>query len=265
MSENSASRLRVATYNVHACVGMDGHRSETRIAEVIASLGVDVIGLQELDLNRRRSAGIDQAGLIAERLGWSRFFHPAMRVQDEQYGDAILSRLPMRLRQAEELPSVTTFVCPESRSAIWVEIATATGPAQIINTHLGLGWREKGMQTELLAGPEWLGQLAPTEPVILMGDFNALPGSRVHRLLSKHLRDTRSFFSPPPRLRTFPTFLPMLAVDHIFVNDRLRAESIGIIRNPLTRIASDHYPLVADLRFTEETEASAEPETAHSA
>jgi len=55
MNEASAPKLRVATYNVHGCVGMDRQRSEARIAEVIAQLSVDIVALQELDLSRRRS------------------------------------------------------------------------------------------------------------------------------------------------------------------------------------------------------------------
>lgn len=245
---SDGERLRVATYNVHGCRGMDGNRSEKRIADVIATLDVDVIGLQELDLNRRRSGGVDQAGVIASELGWQRFFHPAFRKGDEHYGDAILSRLPMRLRQAQELPSVMTRVCPETRAAIWVEIETASGPVQVINTHLGLGRRERLMQAELLVGPEWLGRIGSGEPLILMGDFNSLPKSPPFQLLAQQLRDIRSFVSPPPNLRTFPTRYPLLAVDHIFVNDRLAANSITVVRNAETRIASDHFPLVADLR-----------------
>ena len=99
--------------NVHWCRGIDGRRSEARIADVIAALQADVVGLQELDLNRLRSTGVAQAGLIAEYLGWHHYFHAAMRKGDEHYGDAILSRYPMRLRQARELPSVMTRICPE--------------------------------------------------------------------------------------------------------------------------------------------------------
>jgi endonuclease/exonuclease/phosphatase family metal-dependent hydrolase len=255
MNENAGERLRVATYNVRRCVGLDGRRSETRIADVIAALEVDVIGLQELDLNRRRSAGVDQAKLIAEKLGWERIFHPAMRIADEQYGDAILSRWPLRLRQARELPSVTTRVCPESRAAIWAEIDFPGGTIQIINTHLGLGRRERIMQAQLLAGPEWLGKILPDDPVMLLGDFNSLPGSSVHRILSQKLRDTRTFLSPAPRLRTFPTRLPFLAVDHIFVNDHLQVENVAVVRNEQTRVASDHFPVVADLRQSRERRA----------
>jgi endonuclease/exonuclease/phosphatase family metal-dependent hydrolase len=247
MSGNDAERLRVATYNVHGCRGMDRRRSETRIAEVIAMLDVDVIGLQELDLNRRRSAGVDQAAIIADQLGWHWVFHPALRVAGEQYGDAILSRYPMRLRQARELPSVTTRICPESRAAIWVEIETRGGPVQVINTHLGLGRRERFMQAQLLAGPEWLGSVEAGHPLVLLGDFNSLPGSPPLQLLTQQLRDTWTSVSPARRLRTFPTRFPSLAVDHIFVNERLRVNSVAVVRNAETRIASDHFPLVADL------------------
>jgi endonuclease/exonuclease/phosphatase family metal-dependent hydrolase len=248
MNENDTSRICVATYNVHSCVGLDGRRSETRIAEVISALGVDVIALQELDLNRRRSAGRDQAGLIAQQLGWERIFHPAIRIGDEHYGDAILSRWPMRLRQAQELPSAMTWVCPETRAAIWAEIDMPIGVLQVINTHLGLGRRERLMQAKLLAGPEWLGRIDTKHPVVLMGDFNSLSGSPPYRVIAAHLRDARMLVTSRPSLRAFPSYAPVFAIDHIFVNERLEVESIAVVRNPQTRVASDHYPVTALLR-----------------
>jgi endonuclease/exonuclease/phosphatase family metal-dependent hydrolase len=227
---------------------MDRRRSEQRIAEVIAALDVDVIGLQELDLNRRRSARVNQVALITDELGWHGFFHPALRAGDEQFGDAILSRHPLRLRQAKELPSVTTRVCPESRAAIWMEVEAPGGKVQVINTHLGLGRRERFMQAQLLTGPDWLGSVEAGDPLILMGDFNSLPGSPPFQLLARRLRDIRTLVTPPPRLRTFPTRFPSLAVDHIFVNEQLHADSVAVVRNAQTRIASDHFPIVAHLR-----------------
>ena len=251
MTKTEDESLRVATYNVHACRGTDGRRSEKRIAEVIRMLEVDVIGLQELDLNRPRSRNVDQAAMIAGELGWNWFFAPAFRIGDEQYGNAILSRYPMRLRQAKELPSVTTRLCPESRAALWAEIQTPAGAVEVINTHLGLGRRERQTQAEVLTGPEWLGQPgAADKPLVLMGDFNSLRGSIPLRLLAKQLRDVRALVRPPPRLRTFPTRYSLLALDHIFVNDHLQVNSVTVLRNGQTRTASDHFPLVADLRPT---------------
>lgn len=250
MNGTDGGCLRVATYNVRSCRGMDGRRSEERIAEVIATLEVDVIGLQELDFNRRRSAGVDQAALIAGHLAWHRFFHPALRRGDEHYGDAVLSRYPMKLRKAQELPSVATRICSESRAAIWVEIETPSGAVQVINTHLGLGRRERFTQAKLLAGPEWLRGVAPGVPVVMLGDFNSLPASPAFQLLARQLRDVRTFLSPAPSLRTFPTRLPLLALDHILVNECFDVKSVKVVRNRATKIASDHFPLVAELRRT---------------
>ena len=149
MNETSAPKLRVATYNVHGCVGMDRQRSEARIAEVIAQLLVDIVALQELDLSRKRSAGVDQTGMIAKRLGWHSHFHPAMRRGDEHYGHAVLSRYPLTFRRAAELPGRAPFFCRENRAAIGMDVETNLGTVHIINTHLGLGWRERLLQAQL--------------------------------------------------------------------------------------------------------------------
>ena len=247
MSETPARTLRVATYNVHGCVGMDRQRSEARIADVIAELSADIIGLQELDRGRRRSATADQATIIAERLGWHSHFHPAMQRGDEHYGHAILSRYPLTARRAVELPGSAPFFCRETRSAIGMDVATDLGVVHIINTHLGLGRRERLLQTRLLTSGEWLEVIAGAAPLILLGDFNSRPGSRPHQTLSRHLRDVRRLIQPFRPARTFPTSFPVLAVDHIFVNAALQPLSLSVHRGALSRVASDHYPLVAEL------------------
>src|SRR5205814_9615552 len=141
---------------------MDRQRSEARIAEVIAQSSVDIVGLQELDLGRRRSAGVDQTRIIAEQLGWYSHFHPAMRRSDEHYGNAILSRYQLSLRRAVELPGRPPFFCRESRAAIKVHVETNLGKVHIINTHLGLGWRERVSQAQLFTSAEWRAPLPVT-------------------------------------------------------------------------------------------------------
>ena len=246
MSEIEA-KLRVATYNVHGCIGTDGQRSEGRIAEVIASLEVDVVGLQELDLSRKRSAGVDQAGAIAEKLGWHRHFHAAMRRGDEHYGHAIISRHPLTLRRAECLPGDGSFFCREQRAAVAMDVLTEFGAVHVINTHLGLGRGERRLQAELLTSADWLAARDEEAPLILLGDFNSLPGSGPHRLLSRHLRDVRQLVRPRRAHRTFPTAFPAFAVDHIFVNAALHPVSVSVHRTAMARVASDHFPLVAEL------------------
>ncbi|HEY2679921.1 MAG TPA: endonuclease/exonuclease/phosphatase family protein [Candidatus Udaeobacter sp.] len=242
----SRASLRVATYNVHGCVGMDRQRSETRIAQVIAEMSVDVVALQELDLGRRRSAGADQTKVIAEQLGWHSHFHPAMRRDDEHYGNAILSRHQLTFPQAVELPGSPPFFCRENRAAIEVNVETDLGRVHIINTHLGLGWRERFVQAQLFTSAEWRAAIAGDTPVILLGDFNSLRGSRPYRTLNRHLRDVREVIRASRPIRTFPTRFPLLAVDHIFVNEAVQPVSVTVHRSPLARIASDHFPLMAE-------------------
>lgn len=228
-------------------MGMDRQRSESRIAEVIAEMSVDVVGLQELDLGRRRSGGRDQSGIIAEQLGWYSRFHPAMRTDDEQYGIAILSRYPLAFRRAIELPGTPPFFCREKRAAIEAQIETNLGPVHIITTHLGLGWRERFVQAQLFTSAEFHAAILSDIPLILLGDFNSLRGSRPYRTLQRYLRDVREFIQPPEPHRTYPTRCPVFAVDHIFINGAIQPVSLRVHRSALARTASDHFPLVAEL------------------
>lgn len=245
--DQEAGKLRVATYNVHGCVGTDGRRSEERIAQVIEELAVDIVGLQELDRGRARSGGIDQAEAIAAQLGWQWHFQAAMERGDEHYGHAVLSRFPLRARRTARLPGRPPFFCRESRAAAGLDVVTDWGLVHVINTHLGLGRRERLQQAELLASPDWREGAAEQRPLILLGDFNSLPGSKPHRILGQHLRDVRSGVRTSRRIRTFPTAFPFLAVDHIFVNAALEPVSLEVHRSARARVASDHYPLVAEM------------------
>ena len=228
-------------------MGMDRQRSEARIAQVIGEMSVDVVALQELDLGRQRSACANQTQMIAEHLGWYSHFYPAMRQDDEQYGNAILSRYQLTFRRAIELPGRPPFFCRENRAAIEVNVETDLGKIHIINTHLGLGWRERLVQTQLFTSAEWRAAIGGDTPLILLGDFNSLRGSRPYLTLNRHLRDVRELIRATEPIRTFPTRFPVLAVDHIFVNSAVQPRSVTVHRSPLARIASDHFPLVAEV------------------
>ena len=146
--------LRIMTYNVHSGVGTDRRLDLARIAEVIASQNVDVVALQELDVSRARSRHEHQARVIADHLDMHFHFHPAQRIQEaEEYGDAILSRWPMRLRRAAELPTVKERLAFEPRGALWASLDVNGQEIQVINTHLGLSNNERIKQMEALLGP----------------------------------------------------------------------------------------------------------------
>ena len=228
---------------------MDGRLSPARIARVIAQCDPDVVALQELDRRRPRSGSADQAHEIARDLEMQFHFHPAMRIEEEEYGDAILSRLPMRLVRAEALPGAPGARAGEPRGAIWVAIEAYGLVIQVLNTHLGLGPRERMAQVGALLGPDWLAHPNCRRPVVLCGDFNALPLSRAHQRLAQHLRDAqREVESHRPRKTWFSRF-PLGRIDYVFVDGTLEVGEIEVPNSDLTRTASDHLPLLVELRL----------------
>jgi endonuclease/exonuclease/phosphatase family metal-dependent hydrolase len=228
--------FRVMTYNVHRCIGTDGRLSPHRIAEVIGRCRPDIVALQELDVGRARADRLHQAEAIARQLGMNFVYAPAYRIEGEEYGDAILTSLPMRVVRAETLPGLQSRPRLEPRGAIWVAIDLGGTKLQVINTHLGLLGRERLAQAETLLGERWIGNQSCVEPVLLVGDFNALPWSAAYRRLRKRLRDAQLCRAAFPR-PTFPAKAPMLRIDHVFVSERVEVCRIEVPRTALTRIA----------------------------
>lgn len=237
---------RILTYNVHRCVGADGILDVDRIADVIAAQAPDIVALQEIDVGRARTGGVDQAHLLARRLGMAFHFHAALRMEQEQYGDAVLTALPVALVKSGALPGHPRLTRLEARGALWVEVTVGGVALQVINTHLGLVPREQWRQAEALAGDAWLGRAAKIGPTILLGDFNAGPRSRAYRTIAARLTEARRRASPFRRTPTFPAALPLLAIDHVFMSSDIKVESVRTPFDAASRSASDHRPLVVD-------------------
>jgi endonuclease/exonuclease/phosphatase family metal-dependent hydrolase len=236
------------TYNVHGCAGTDGKFDPERIASVIRMYNPDVVALQELDVARRRSGGSHQANLIAGHLGMKGHFHPAwLPLPEEQYGDAILTPWPFQLIKGAELPTAASPLAFEPRGALWISVQKKDAEIQVMNTHLGLSPRERRNQIDALLGPGWLAHPTCTPPVIFCGDLNDIPGSRVYRRIAAKLQDVQRTGGMFRARATFPSRLPLIRLDYIFTSPGITVESVQVCRSPLSRIASDHLPLVADL------------------
>lgn len=237
---------RILTYNVHRCVGGDRRLDVARVAEVIARLQPDIVALQELDVGRARTGGVDQAHEIARLVEMSVHFHPAMKVEEELYGDAILTTYPERLIQTGPLPGHPGIPMLEPRGALWMQVEIGGTWVNVVNTHLGLVPKEQQIQAAWLAGHSWLQHPKMTGPTILLGDFNATATSVVYRTLTNRLAPARRLAPNKVSTSTFPSPLPVLRIDHIFVSPEIKVEHVSAPFDPLTRIASDHLPLVMD-------------------
>jgi endonuclease/exonuclease/phosphatase family metal-dependent hydrolase len=240
---------RIMTYNVHRCVGVDRRLDVDRVAAVIAEYEPDVVCLQELDVGRARTKGVDQAHAIAEQLEMSFHFNPAMRVEEELYGDAILTSRPERLVKAGPLPTIGGVPGLEPRGALWAAIDFDGVEVNVFNTHLGLVPREQRLQAAALTGKEWLGDPRCGDPTILVGDFNATSVTRPYQHFLTRLADGQRSEGLGRTVPTFPSSFPVLRIDHVFVSPRVRVTKVQTPMFPLARVASDHLPLVVDFEI----------------
>jgi endonuclease/exonuclease/phosphatase family metal-dependent hydrolase len=237
------------TYNVRRCLGTDGRLSPGRIADVIAAYEPDVVALQELDVGRLRTGGVDQAHMIAQALGMQMHFHASLKVLEEEYGNAILTHRPSQLIKSGPLPGPTGRFAAEPRGALWASIDVGGTNVQVITTHLGLRQGERLTQVDCLLGPHWLGHKACRDPVIMLGDFNASPRSRAYRRLTTILQDAQKTAAHHKANPTFPSRLPMLRIDHVFVSRAVHVTRVDSVRTPMARVASDHLPLMVEFQL----------------
>jgi len=236
----------VMTYNVHHGVGLDGRLSLERIAAVIAAQDPDIVALQELDVARRRTGRVDQPARLAELLRMQHHFHPTVEVAREQYGTAVLSRWPMHKIRSGLLPTLHGRRL-ENRAAIWVVVEVDGHPVQVVSTHLGLLRAERRLQAEALLGPDWLSHPDCAAPRLLCGDLNMHAHGEIRCFNGVCVRAPWEVVGPPPR--TFPSLLPLVAVDHIFFSEGLRLRAVHSPRDLGTRIASDHLPVIASFEL----------------
>jgi endonuclease/exonuclease/phosphatase family metal-dependent hydrolase len=244
-------KLRVVTYNIHAGVGTDRRLDLGRIAAVIETSGADVVALQEVDAGRRRSGRVDQAEAVARRLGMDCRFGPSFGGGREgHYGNAILSRLPLKQIRHGLLPGISPW--REPRSALHCAVTVDGAQAHVLCTHLSLFGRDRQLQAEALLGREWLGGLGD-EAHVLCGDLNCSPGSSLFRRFCGSVRDTLSRVS---LLRgwTWPSPWPVRRLDHILIGRRVATDEAEVLASGLARRASDHLPVVATLRLQTERE-----------
>jgi endonuclease/exonuclease/phosphatase family metal-dependent hydrolase len=227
--------LRVASYNVHGCLGWDGRRDVARIVRILREIDADVIGLQEVESRHGRSE-VDQAERFAAALGMACIEGPLLHhAQRGWFGNALLTRLEVQAVQRVLFDSHGG----EARGAIVCDLVAGDGTCwRVMTTHLDLRSRHRRRQFATL-----LDQLVPSprQPTVLMGDFNEW-WSR-----SRGLATLRDHAELPPSPPSFPSWLPALRLDRIALSGCRLQGAVRRHLTPLTRRASDHLPIFADL------------------
>jgi endonuclease/exonuclease/phosphatase family metal-dependent hydrolase len=232
--------VRIVTYNIHKCVGIDRRRSVARIARVIEETDADVVALQEVvrreTPTHHRDDHHDQARALASLLGMTLVAGPAYKERWGEYGNVVLTRLPVVGQANFDISHPRR----EPRACMRVDLELAAGPLHFYNTHLGTSLSERHAQSRRLAEVDILLGSHPERPQVLVGDFNDWFPSAASRLLGDHLHDVTRRLRP-----TYPVIVPFLRLDKVYVNGHVRCRHIEVHTSRLARVASDHAPIVA--------------------
>jgi endonuclease/exonuclease/phosphatase family metal-dependent hydrolase len=222
--------LRILTYNIHHGEAMDRQFDYERLANVINDLSPDIVALQEVDNGTDRASGVDQAALLGRLCKMHHAFGQAMPYQNGQYGEAVLSRFPIKRAVVHPLPY---RVGQEPRATLEVRIEPeGLGPMVFAGTHLCHQSNETRTQQA-----QRISQLFARQggsPVILAGDFNARPASGPMSVLLKD--------------GWIDVVAPRSRIDYILIrpSDPWQVKEVTIVDEP---VVSDHDPILAVLEW----------------
>ena len=245
--------FRVISYNIHRCIGMDRRFKPERVAEILAHHNADLVMLQEVDVGVPRSRQLNLAEDLADRLGYP---HVALglnvQLRKGMYGNATLSRFPIIRENNIDL----TIDDRKSRGCLYAEIempGNGLGPIMMptFNLHLGLSFRERPRQVGVLVHSPEFQALTPDTACLVAGDFNDW-WTRLAPMFTEVLdfgcatNHGNRYYDAIP---TYPSFSPANGLDKIFFRGPLDLLHGRACRLGIAKVASDHLPVIADLRL----------------
>jgi endonuclease/exonuclease/phosphatase family metal-dependent hydrolase len=222
-------RLRILSYNVHLCVGIDEKRDYQRVADIIMRIDPEVVALQELDSATYRSNGEITLEELASRTNMNYVYGPFFEFDGGKYGIGILSKEKPVSHKSVPIPGriENRLLIAEFEDYI------------LCCTHLSGSDEAKlnsaGILNELFKDS--------SKPVFFAGDLNAVPGSEVINRI-----ETKWNMITDPLVPTAPSYDPQKTIDYIFsLKDEdfaFRIDTIVVEHEP---VASDHCPVWVEL------------------
>ncbi|HYT66892.1 MAG TPA: endonuclease/exonuclease/phosphatase family protein [Vicinamibacterales bacterium] len=232
--------VRIATYNIHRCRGMDRRVVPGRIVEVLRDIDADVIALQEVI--GAGPIGVGQAEEIGAGLGMGWVMNSVRALRQHQFGNVILSRYPIVHHGQYDLSWRTC----ESRNCQRADLNIEGQTLHIYNVHLGTAVLERRYQAGRLAS--FVHDRRVMGPKIILGDFNEWMKGLATKTLSS-LFESVDISQHLKRRRTYPGLFPVVHLDHIYYDGKVEVLGVEMPRTRKALMASDHLPLVATFRI----------------
>jgi endonuclease/exonuclease/phosphatase family metal-dependent hydrolase len=251
--------MRLLSYNIHKGIGgRDRRYNLDRICRVIEEANPDITCLQEVTAHAKRTRYHDQPQMLAELFNAHDYcFQMNVRYRTGGYGNLLLSRWAVVERHSLSL----RLQKRKPRGAQIAVIDTPEGKLHLCHGHLGLAERERSWQIDHLLQHALFRALAHL-PTLVVGDFNDWR-NRLCTGFACH--EFEEVTRPPSRFRSFPAFMPVVAIDKAFHRGGIVVREARVVRNALTHRASDHLPLVIDFHLAGHAVKVEETKGAHSA
>jgi endonuclease/exonuclease/phosphatase family metal-dependent hydrolase len=234
--------LRIVTYNVHKCRGMDRRVRPDRIVQVLRELRPDIVALQEVVSIQGASPEMDQARFVAEELGFHFAFGENRRHKGGRYGNVVLTRFPIQSHRNYDISAGGR----ERRGCLRTDLRFEQGTLHVFNVHFGTRFFEQRKQARKLIEEGIVTSEDLDGPRIVLGDFNEWLRGSVTSTMSAHLNKA-NVRRNLKKSRTFPGPFPIFRLDHIYHDRSLRLKRLYRHKSRTALVASDHLPLVADL------------------
>lgn len=244
--------LKVLTYNIHRAIGVDRRFRPERIVDILAHHDADLALLQEVDEGAPRSRELDLARELAAAAGYP---HVAagynVSLRKGRYGNAVLSRWPLTIHRNIDL----TVDGRKRRGCLHARVRIEKGhharELEVFNLHLGLSARERTRQVGMLTrSPEFVA-IERGAPCLVAGDFNDWRAQLLPIFVEilDFKSATKDRFGAQAAIRTYPSFSPTGALDKIYFRGPLRLLGARSCRLRVSRVASDHLPVVAEFEL----------------
>ncbi|MFP5261269.1 MAG: endonuclease/exonuclease/phosphatase family protein [Blastocatellia bacterium] len=245
-------KVRVATYNVHKCRGLDRRVRPERIVDVLREIDADIVALQEVLSVEGGPREENQAQFIAEEMGMIYSLGRTRMLKGGVYGNVVLSRFPLVETRNYDI----SVRGREQRGCLRADVEVADKMLHVFNVHLGTAYLERRYQARKLIDNAILNDKGLRGTRIMLGDFNEWTRGLTTRMLASHLvsADIRLHLQ---RSKTYPGVFPLLHLDHIYFDPQLDLHCMTLHKSRTALVASDHLPLVADFRLHPDESADA--------
>ena len=237
-------KLTVITYNIHHGQGIDNKIDISRIANIIKLNSVDLAAFQEVDRGVERTSRIDIMKILQDSTGMFAAFGKNIDFQGGDYGNGILSKFPIvkdtnlhykMMKEDEQRGLLQTVINLNGQKIVFMD------------THPGFRNEndEKLMNVEEIINTV---KEYKNLPVVICGDFNDLPESKMHEKMKDYFIDVWEYLYKDEGF-TFPSDKPDRRIDYIYISksalEKIKPVSIKVLQS----IASDHLPVIAEFEI----------------